>query len=295
MEEPRFITGRHRLTRDSAQHVSGRQRPRDVVVSGAFDDLRSEDVRFLQEAARLGALHVQMWSDGMVTRLTGSPPEFLQEERWYLLQAIRYVSHLSLVEELTSPDALNLDGDAAPEVWAVREAEVTDAKARFCAAHGIELHVIDDDALAGFPMPPVEASEHEKVIVTGCYDWLHSGHVRFFEEVSELGDLYVAVGNDANVRLLKGAGHPMLSEDERTYMVASVRYVTQAVVTKGMGWMDAAPNVDEIRPDIYAVNEDGDKPEKAAFCAERGLRYVVLKREPKEGLERRSSTALRGF
>ena len=30
--------------------------------------------------------------------------------------------------------------------------------------------------------------------MTGCYDWFHSGHVRFFEEVSELGDLYVVAG-----------------------------------------------------------------------------------------------------
>ena len=47
------------------------------------------------------------------------------------------------------------------------------------------------------------------MIVTGCYDWLHSGHVRFFEEVSQLGDLYVVVGNDANLKLLKGEGHPL--------------------------------------------------------------------------------------
>ena len=272
---------------------------RTAVVSGSFDNLGSRDVRFLQEAARLGLLHVQVWSDGVVNELTGHPPTFGQEERWYLLQAMRYVSHLAMVEDLTSSDRLVLDDDAMPSIWVVRAAEATAAKEQFCTTHSIGYRVLDDAALAGFPMPPVPSAEagspHEKVIVTGCYDWLHSGHVRFFEEVSELGDLYVAVGNDTNVRHLKGPGHPMLSEDERTYMVGSVRYVTQAVVTKGMGWMDGAPNIDEIRPDIYAVNEDGDVPEKAAFCAERGLKYVVLKREPKEGLTRRSSTALRGF
>jgi hypothetical protein len=59
--------------------------------------------------------------------------------------------------------------------------------------------------------------------------------------------------------------------------------------------MDAEPEIAQIRPHIYAVNEDGDKPEKRAFCAEHGLEYVVLKRTPKEGLPRRSSTDLRGF
>jgi hypothetical protein len=50
-----------------------------------------------------------------------------------------------------------------------------------------------------------------------------------------------------------------------------------------------------VKPDIYAVNEDGDKPEKREFCRKYGIEYVVLRREPKEGLPRRESTVLRGF
>ena len=105
-------------------------------------------------------------------------------------------------------------------------------------------------------------STRQKVIVTGCYDWLHSGHVRFFEETSELGDLYVVVGHDENVRLLKGEGHPMFPQDERRYMVGAIKFVKQALISSGRGWMDAEPEIERIRPDIYAVNEDGDKPEK---------------------------------
>ena len=36
----------------------------------------------------------------------------------------------------------------------------------------------------------------KKVFVSGCFDMLHSGHVRFLEEAAGLGDVYVAVGND---------------------------------------------------------------------------------------------------
>ena len=134
-----------------------------------------------------------------------------------------------------------------------------------------------------------------KVVVTGCYDWFHSGHVRFFEEVSGLGDLYVVVGSDPNVRLLKGAGHPLFPQDERRYMVQSIRYVCQALVSSGQGWMDAEPEIALIKPDLYAVNEDGDKPEKRQFCLEHGIEFVVLRRAPKAGLPRRQSTDLRGF
>jgi cytidyltransferase-like protein len=134
-----------------------------------------------------------------------------------------------------------------------------------------------------------------RVIVTGCYDWLHSGHVRFFEEASSYGDLIVAAGNDANVRNLKGAGHPLQTQAERRYMIAAIRYVKLALITTGWGWLDAEPEIVRLKPDIYLVNEDGDKPEKQAYCATHGLQYVVLKRTPKEGLPRRSSTDLRGF
>ena len=200
--------------------------------------------------------------------------------------------------------------DLQPDIWAVAEADDTPQKRASCAAQGVEYRVFAPADLAGFPEPP-NAADHDghsssvirrssvvrrpSVIVTGCYDWLHSGHVRFFEEVSELGDLLVAVGNDANVRHLKGEGHPLQTQDERRYMVGAIRYVTQALVTSGHGWMDAEPDIARLKPDMYAVNEDGDKPEKRAFCAEHGLAYVVLKRTPKAGLSRRSSTDLRGF
>ena len=133
------------------------------------------------------------------------------------------------------------------------------------------------------------------MLVTGCYDWFHSGHVRFFEEVSELGDLYVVAGSDQNVQLLKGEGHPMFPQEERRYVVQSIRFVKQALISSGDGWMDAEPEIAWIKPDIYAVNEDGDKPEKRSFCEAHGIQYVVLKREPKEGLPKRQSVDLRGF
>ena len=133
------------------------------------------------------------------------------------------------------------------------------------------------------------------MLVTGCYDWFHSGHVRFFEETSGLGDLYVVAGSDKNVRFLKGEGHPLIPEDERRYMAQSIRFVKQALVSSGNGWMDAEPEIALLKPDSYAVNEDGDKPEKREFCRQHGLEYIVLKRTPKDGLPRRQSTDLRVF
>ena len=159
--------------------------------------------------------------------------------------------------------------------------------------------MLRDEDLRGFPEPPPEpagpAPGRKRVVVTGCYDWVHSGHVRFFEEVSAYGDLYVIVGHDANIRLLKGAGHPLFPQEERRYVVGSIRYVTQALITTGEGWLDADPEIRRLKPDIYAVNEDGDRGGKREYCAKLGIEYLVLKRTPAPGLPPRTSTDLRGF
>jgi cytidyltransferase-like protein len=271
----------------------------NIFVTGSFDNLRSLEVRFLEEAARLGEVYVEVWPDEQVERLTGKPPKFPAAERLYFLQAIRYVTWAGLVEADAGPDGLANLAEIRPAAWVDRPSSANPARQAFCQANGLQYHVLAEAALAGFPVrvPPAAPIEpvRKKVVVTGCYDWLHSGHVRFFEECSEYGDLYVVAGNDANVRLLKGEGHPQFSQEERRYMVQAIRYVHQALITSGTGWMDAAPEIEALRPDLYAVNEDGDKPEKRQFCQEHGLEYLVLKRTPKEGLPRRESSKLRGF
>lgn len=271
---------------------------KNVVVSGSFDNIDSNVVRFLQEAAEFGKLQVHLWDDERVLWITGNEPKFPLVEREYFLQALKYVDQVIPVEGDFSADELTLVNGQNLDLWVVPEREDSFAKQAFCNQHKIMYQVIQQDALQGFPIPPElddQTSNAKKVLVTGCYDWFHSGHVRFFEETSTLGDLYVVVGHDENVRLLKGEGHPIFSEDERRYMADSVRFVKQALISSGSGWMDAEPEIELIKPDIYAVNEDGDKPEKRQFCEEHGLEYVVLKRTPAEGLPKRTSTNLRGF
>ena len=270
-----------------------------VVAAGAFDDFSSRHVRLLDEAAKLGAVHVLLWSDECVRALKGRSPNFPQAERLYLLESSRFVKTVSLVRDQTDGEALPRAGELKPEIWVVEEEEDNSWKRAAAASLGIEYRVFKKQDLSGFPSlpfnPPDFGTSRKRVIVTGCFDWFHSGHVRFFEEVSELGDLYVVVGHDENIKLLKGEGHPMFSERERRYMVASVRFVKQALVSSGHGWMDAAPEIALIKPHIYAVNADGDVPEKRAFSKEHGIEYVVLTRAPKQGLPKRQSTVLRGF
>jgi len=270
---------------------------KSVVVSGAFDNIGASDLRLLEEAAKLGELTVLLWPDETGLGSSGQAYKFPLAERLYFLNAVRYVSRVIPVTGLVNPGELPVADGFKPEIWVVREDAASPAQRAFALRHGLEYVLVGTGQLNTWPEPaPMpSAPGKKKVIVTGCYDWFHSGHVRFTEEVSSYGDLYVIVGHDANIRLLKGEGHPLLPEAQRRYVVGSIKYVKQALISSGDGWLDADPEIKRLKPDIYAVNEDGDKGGKREYCQQLGIEYLVLKRTPAPGLPRRSSTDLRGF
>lgn len=261
-----------------------------VLAAGSFRDLDVKDVRFLQEAHRFGRVSVLVLPEH-----GGAEGEnFSLDERLYFVDSIRYVDSL-----MTTPPK----GPEGIDLVLMRETDKAAAETsgflEVCRNKSVGYRILPDADLNGFPHHdlsiPSAGQGGKRVVVTGCFDWLHTGHVRFFEEVSGYGELYVVVGSDRNVELLKGKGHPLYPEEQRRYMTEAVRFVERAYVSSGTGWMDAEPEIERIRPDIYAVNEDGDKPEKRRFCNEHGIEYLVLKRTPKKGMPRRSSTDLRGF
>ena len=132
----------------------------------------------------------------------------------------------------------------------------------------------------------------KKAFVSGCYDLLHSGHIAFFREAAVYGDLYVALGSDKTVYDLKGRA-PVNNEDERLYMVRSVRCVKDAFVSQGSGMLDFLKEFKALKPDILIVNEEGNTPDKIQLCEEHNVEYIVLKREPHARLTPRSTTVLR--
>ncbi len=133
---------------------------------------------------------------------------------------------------------------------------------------------------------------NKKVFVSGCYDMLHSGHVAFFKQAAQYGDLYVGIGSDKTIEQLKHR-KTVYSEKERLFMVKAIRYVTDAYVNSGNGMLDFLPTLERVKPDVFVVNSDGGSDEKRRLCAERGIEYVQLERIPEEGLEARSTTSLR--
>jgi len=132
----------------------------------------------------------------------------------------------------------------------------------------------------------------KKVFVSGCYDMLHSGHVAFFEEAAEYGDLYVGIGSDKTINTLK-ARKTVNSDSERLYMVKALKVVKDAWINRGGGLLDFLEELKALQPDIFFVNADGHTPDKENLCREMGIEYVVSKRIPHGNLPARSTTALR--
>lgn len=129
----------------------------------------------------------------------------------------------------------------------------------------------------------------KKVLVSGCYDLLHGGHIAFFKAASAYGKLYVALGRDDNLMLLKGK-RPFFSQEERLFIVKSIKYVEDAFVSSGMGMLDFESDMRILSPDIFIVNKDGHSQEKEALCKSMGIEYIVLERIPEPGLPARSSS-----
>jgi len=75
-------------------------------------------------------------------------------------------------------------------------------------------------------------AEGKKIVFTnGCFDILHPGHTRYLFSARELGDyLIVAVNSDRSVRAIKGAGRPVIPQDERAELLAALECVDGVVI-----------------------------------------------------------------
>jgi len=130
------------------------------------------------------------------------------------------------------------------------------------------------------------------VMVSGCFDLLHPGHIEFLQQAAANGRLHVCVASDQTILGLK-LRPAVQNERERLLMVQAVGCVGSASISTGDGWCDFEPTLRELRPDVYVTSEEGDRPEKRALCASLGVSYVALPRTPHPGCRPTSTTELR--
>jgi rfaE bifunctional protein nucleotidyltransferase chain/domain len=100
----------------------------------------------------------------------------------------------------------------------------------------------------------LRAAGEKLVFTNGVFDILHVGHVRYLAEARALGDaLVVAINSDASVRELKGAGRPLMNENERAEILAALRAISYVTI-----FDDVSPRklIAELLPDVLVKGGD---------------------------------------
>jgi D-beta-D-heptose 7-phosphate kinase/D-beta-D-heptose 1-phosphate adenosyltransferase len=92
------------------------------------------------------------------------------------------------------------------------------------------------------------------VFTNGVFDLLHVGHADYLRRARGHGDLLiVGLNSDASTRRLKGPQRPLVLQDERAALLASLKSVDAVTIFDDD---TAAPLLARIRPDIYAKGAD---------------------------------------
>jgi D-beta-D-heptose 7-phosphate kinase/D-beta-D-heptose 1-phosphate adenosyltransferase len=95
----------------------------------------------------------------------------------------------------------------------------------------------------------------QKIVFTnGCFDILHVGHVRYLAEAKSHGDLLiVGLNSDASVKIIKGPGRPIVRQDHRAEILASLMSVDYVVYFEEP---DPLRLIQIVKPDVLVKGED---------------------------------------
>ena len=101
------------------------------------------------------------------------------------------------------------------------------------------------------------ATKTKVVLVGGCFDILHYGHIHFLKKAKALGDcLVVALESDKNIKRLKGKSRPIHDQNKRREMLEALNFVDEVIILKDkMTDQDYMELVDKVRPCTIAVTE----------------------------------------
>ena len=118
------------------------------------------------------------------------------------------------------------------------------------------------------------------VLASGVFDLLHLGHVRFLEQAKRAGgknaELVVIIARDSTVEKTKGR-KPIMSEDERCALVASLKVVDRTVL--GYENLDIGEVIENIKPDVIALGYDQEEMarEVQSYVAHHKVKVKLLR------------------
>lgn len=116
------------------------------------------------------------------------------------------------------------------------------------------------------------------VMVSGGFDPIHPGHIRYFRDAKKLGDkLVVVINNDHWIRLKKGKS--FMSAKDRAEVISAFRDVDDIIISthkKNTKDMSVCEEILEVRPDVFANGGDRklDNVPEVDVCREIGCKMV---------------------
>jgi cytidyltransferase-like protein len=122
-----------------------------VFVSGCYDLLHSGHVAFFREASIYGDLYVGIGSDQTINELKGRPTVNSEQERLYMVKAVRYVKDAFVNSGGGIMDFEKDLRNLKPDVFVVNEDGYSPSKLALCKEMGIELKVLERIPDAGLP------------------------------------------------------------------------------------------------------------------------------------------------
>ena len=134
--------------------------------------------------------------------------------------------------------------------------------------------------------------EGKRIVFTnGCFDILHIGHVKYLEEAKRLGDILVlGLNSDASVQSIKGPLRPVVPEDERAYLLASLKVVDYVTI-----FNEDTPLalIEDIGPDILVKGGDWsqDTVVGGESVEKRGGKVVIVPQFNGTGADHPASTS----
>ena len=129
-----------------------------------------------------------------------------------------------------------------------------------------------------------------RVMASGVFDILHTGHISYLEQAKALGDeLYVVVASDNTVR--KNKHEPITPERMRVRIVSALKPVDVAMIGNDSGDMFAI--LDEIRPDVIVLGFDQkfDENTLSEELKKRGF-DIAVKRADQSGEDLEATRAI---
>jgi len=100
----------------------------------------------------------------------------------------------------------------------------------------------------------VRKSGQKIVFTNGCFDIMHVGHVRYLADARSKGDLLiVGLNSDASVRIIKGDKRPIVRQNHRAEVLASLGCVDFIVI---FDEPDPLKLIQTLKPDVLVKGED---------------------------------------